>query len=86
METILLVIGVLFGVVVGITIGIFVGMERMRKAVERQSIGQLRIDRSEPDEPPRPFLEVFNGVTIESISQENYVILKVVNENYISLN
>ena len=86
METVLLVIGILFGVIVGIMIGIFVGMERMRKAVERRSVGHLRIDRSEPDEPPRPFLEVFNGITIESISHENYVVLKVINENYISQN
>ena len=78
-------IGVLFGMIIGAIIGIFVGMERMRKAVEEQSVGNLRIDRSEPDEPARPFLEI-KDATIESISRQNYIILKVINENYISHN
>ena len=41
------------GVAIGIVIGIFIGMERIRKAVEEQSVGNLRIDRSEPDERPK---------------------------------
>lgn len=85
MEGALLAIGVLFGMIIGAIIGIFVGMERMRKAVEEQSVGNLRIDRSEPDEPARPFLEI-KDATIESISRQNYIILKVINENYISHN
>ena len=83
MEGALLAIGVLFGIAIGVVIGIFIGMERMRKAVEEQSVGNLRIDRSEPDEPARPFLEIRNA-TIESISQKNFVILKIINESYIS--
>jgi hypothetical protein len=79
-------IALLVGLLVGIPTGIFIGMERMRKAVERRSVGNLRIDRSEPDEPPRPFLEVTRGVTIESIAEEKFVILKVINENYLSHN
>ena len=75
----------LVGILAGVIIGVWIGMERMRKAVEQQSVGCLRIDRSEPDEPARPFLEL-KGATIEMISQENFVILKVVNENYLSLN
>ena len=71
------------GIATGILIGIVIGVERMRKAIEEQSVGCLRIDRSDPDEPPSPFLEVTNA-TIESISQKKCVILKVVNENYIS--
>lgn len=73
------------GVLVGILIGIFVGTERMRKAVEERSVGNLRIDRSEPDEPPRPFLEV-KDATIETIARQKFVILKVINENYLSHN
>jgi hypothetical protein len=73
------------GVFVGILIGIFVGTERMRKAVEERSVGNLRIDRSEPDEPPRPFLEV-KDATIETIARHKFVILKVINENYLSHN
>ena len=68
---------------VGVIVGIWIGTERMRKAVEDGSVGNLRIDRSEPDEPPRPFLEV-KGATVETIAQKKFVILKVINENYLS--
>lgn len=68
---------------VGVLIGIFIGINRMKKAVEERSVGHLRIDRSEPDELPRPFLEVV-GTTIESISKKDFIVLKVVNENYLS--
>lgn len=78
-------IALLVGVICGVLVGIFIGTERMRKAIEAGSVGNLRIDRSEPDEPPRPFLEVTNA-TMESISREKFVILKVVNQNYISHN
>ncbi len=71
-------------VVVAFLGGILVGSNEMRKAVEKGSVGHLRIDRSEPEEPPRPFLEIAKGSSIESISQMKFVILKVVNENYIS--
>jgi hypothetical protein len=79
------IIALVVGGLIGVPIGIFIGMERMRKAVEKRSVGNLRIDRSEPDEPPRPFLEV-TGATIESIAREEFIILKVVNKNYISPN
>lgn len=85
MEALVLGIVLLGGAVVGAMVGIFIGMEQMRKAIETRSVGHLRIDRSEPDEPPRPFLEL-KGVTIDMISNEKYVILKVVNESYISHN
>lgn len=73
-------------VVVAFLGGILVGSNEMRKAVEKGSVGYLRIDRSEPDEPTRPFLEITKGSSIESISQMDFVILKVINENYISPN
>ena len=76
-------IAMLIGISIGVLIGIFIGTERMRKAVERRSVGHLRIDRSEPDERPRPFLEV-KGSSIDTIAKEKFVILKVINENYLS--
>ena len=85
METLLSIIGVLFGVILGIVAGIFIGTERMRKAIEEQSVGNLRIDRSEPDEPPRPFLEITNG-SIETIAKMKVVILKVIDKSYLSSN
>ena len=66
----------------GLFIGIFIGTERMRKAIETSSVGNLRIDRSDPDEPPKAFWEVIGS--IESISKKNFVILKVINESYLS--
>lgn len=75
----------MFGVLVGVVVGIWIGMERMRKAIETRSLGWLRIDRSEPDEPPRPFLEL-RGASIETVAQEKFVILEVVNDNYLSPN
>ena len=76
----------LVGVLVGVFFGIWLGMERMRKAVETGSVGNLRIDRSEPDELPRPHLEIYAGNTVDTISQKKFVLLKVINENYLSSN
>lgn len=71
---------------IGVFIGIFIGVDRMRKAIEEGSVGDLRIDRSEPDEPPRPYLEIYRGNNIESIAQKKFVILKINNESYLSRN
>ncbi len=66
--------------------GIFIGVRRMEKSIADSSVGYLRIDRSEPDEPPKPFLEVRRGVTISDIAQKKVVMLGVINESYISQN
>lgn len=79
-------ISLVVGIGLGIFIGILIGTGRMRKAIEECSIGNLRIDRSEPDEPPKPYLEVEKGHSIEKISREKFVILQVINESYISQN
>lgn len=84
MEFLALGIALIIGITIGVVIGIFVGIERMRKAIEDGSVGDLRIDRSEPDEPPKPHLEVYKGNTVDTISQKEFVILKIVNENYLS--
>lgn len=84
MEQLAMVLILLFGIGIGVAVGILIGADRMRKSVEEGSVGDLRIDRSIPDDPPRPCLEVYRGNTIESISQKKFVILKVVNENYLS--
>lgn len=83
MQYLFMCIAISIAIGIGFLVGTFTTMGRMRKAIEKQSVGHLRIDRSEPDELPRPFLEL-HGSTIESISQKEYVILKVVNENYLS--
>jgi hypothetical protein len=69
--------------VIGVFVGILIGTNRMQKAVNEGSVGNLRVDRSEEDEAPRAFLEIV-GTTISAISRKDFVILKVINENYIS--
>lgn len=81
-----LAIGIAVGVMFGIVTGILIGTNRMKKSIEEGCVGDLRIDRSIEDEPPRPCLEVYRGNTVDSISQKKFVILKVVNENYLSSN
>lgn len=70
---------------IGVAIGIFVGTERMRKAIESRTMGWLRIDRSEPDEPTRMFVEL-KDVTPDMIARDKFVIFEVINENYLSQN
>ena len=76
-------IATMLGVLIGLAIGLYIGISRMQKAVENNSVGDLRIDRSIPDDPPRPCLEIYEGNTIDSISQKKFVILKVINKNYL---
>lgn len=84
MEYLAYALVLILGLIIGVSIGIFIGIGRMQKAVNEGSVGELRIDRSERDEPPRPCLEVYKGNTIESISQKKFVILKINNESYLS--
>ena len=65
--------------VVGIVIGVFIGKARS-KAV---TMGRLRIDHSEPDEPARMFVEL-KGVTPDMIARHELVTFEVINENYLS--
>lgn len=83
MEYLAIGLGLIVMIVVSVLIGIFIGVNRMKKAIEERSVGHLRIDRSEPDERPKAFLEIM-GTSVDSISQKNYVVLKVINENYLS--
>ena len=83
MEVLAFVLVLLIGTLIGIFVGVFIGTTRMKKAVEEGSVGYLRIDRSEEDEAPRAFLEIA-GTTIEGISRKDFVILKVINKNYLS--
>lgn len=45
-------------------------------------VGRLRIDRSDPEDGPYMFAEIFKGVG--DISKMRYVTFEVCNENYIS--
>lgn len=83
MEVLAMILVLLTAIAVSLLAGILIGTNRMKKAVEEGSVGHLRIDRSEEDEAPRPFLEIV-GTTIEAISRKEFVILKVINQNYLS--
>ena len=76
-------IATILGVLIGLAVGLYIGVSRMQKAIENNSVGDLRIDRSILDDPPRPCLEIYAGNTIDSISQKKFVILKVINKNYL---
>ena len=83
MDVLAIIFTVLLVAVIGVMAGILIGTNRMKKAVEDGSVGNLRIDRSEVDEAPRAFLEIV-GTSLEAISHKDLVMLKVINENYIS--
>lgn len=83
MEHLVCYIAIILGVLIGLAVGLYIGVSRMQKAVENSSVGDLRIDRSIPDDPPRPCLEIYAGNTIDSISQKKFIILKVINKNYL---
>lgn len=63
-------------------VGFLIGTGVVLIAYRTYSVGALRIDRSDPSEPPYIFLELDKGVG--DISRKKNVILKVKNENYIS--
>lgn len=83
MEYVLAIVLLIVGIIIGVIVGIFIGIDRMRKAIETMSAGNLRIDRSIPDEPPSPYLEV-DSSNIETIAQQKYIVLRIVNESYLS--
>lgn len=82
MEVLALGVALLVGAIIGLVVGIFIGVERMRKAIEARSLGRLRIDHSEPDEPTRMFTEL-KGVTPDMIARDKFVVFEVINESYL---
>ena len=68
---------------VAFLIGAIVGIVVCRLTEAKKTMGRLRIDHSEPDEPARMFLEL-KGVTPDMISRHKFVLFEVINENYLS--
>lgn len=62
--------------------GIGIGLLFSKAWTDKNIIGNLRIDRSDPAEDPYLFLELFNGV--HTFSDKKTVHLKVRAENYVS--
>ena len=75
MENFIYLIILLAGVIIGLIVG--------RAISTGKTIGRLRIDHSEPDEPARLFLEL-KGVTPDMIAKYKFVMFEVINESYLS--
>ena len=83
MEFLIIAIVVVAVTMLSCVAGIFIGVGRMKDAIKRRTMGALRIDHSEPDEPARLFVEL-KDVTPDAIAQDKFVIFAVVNESYLS--
>lgn len=64
-------------------VGIVFGSQITRRLYQTKTIGSLRVDCSIPDERPYLFLEIGRG-NIEQLAKEEFVVLKVKNENYLT--
>ena len=64
-------------------VGAIVGIVVCRLTEAKKTMGRLRIDHSEPDEPARMFLEL-KGITPDMISHHKFVVFEVINESYLS--
>lgn len=75
MENFIYLIVLLIGLIIGLIVG--------RVISTGKTMGRLRIDHSEPDEPTRLFLEL-KGVTPDMIAKYKFVMFEVINESYLS--
>ena len=75
MENFIYLIVLLIGLIIGLVVG--------RVISTGKTMGRLRIDHSEPDEPARLFLEL-KGVTPDMIAKYKFVMFEVINESYLS--
>lgn len=71
-------------IIIAFVIGLIVGGVVMTAMYRVKHIGTLRLDTSDPDEPPYMFLELRKN--IGNIWNKKYVILDVNNKPYISQN
>lgn len=67
----------IFGVLIGYAISVLVNH------LESASNGTLRVDHSDPSEPPYFFLELSKDGQ-EKIFEKNYIVLRIVRKNFIS--
>lgn len=65
------------GVVIGILIGFVLGWA----VCHRKPVGRLRVDHSDPSDPPYLFLEL--STDVGHILRKKYVVLRVWAENFI---
>lgn len=71
------------GLIISSILSWFLGYRSAKeKALEHACIGNLREDRSDPEEPPYLFLELEQG-GLDLIQKSEYVTLRVRRENYL---
>lgn len=68
---------------IGLLAGIILGLIFSKLIHKQIKIGNLRLDQSDPDEPYL-FLEITDRNGLESIKNNDQVILDVVVKNYVS--
>ena len=73
--------GTIIALVVGIVIGCIIMSIVQFRERNRQYVGDIRIDTSDPD-GPYPFLESF--IPMDALMKRKFVIMRIVCENYIS--
>lgn len=69
---------VIISLLVGFLVGFLIGVSVMRD----KPVGDLRIDRSDPDDGPYLFLELKDDPNI--ISKKKQVVLHIKNESFVS--
>lgn len=69
-------------IAISFVMGLLVGIVVCRAYNSNQSVGNLRIDHSDPSEPPYLFLELSDGV--HTIINKKTVCFKVRHENFVS--
>ena len=74
---------IVIALAVGVLIGVLIGMVWRGVYLKTSAIGNLRVDHSDPDSPYL-FLELNKEQNIYTITQQNYVMLKVKVEDIIS--
>lgn len=71
-----------FALIMVFILGLMIGYVSKKFVDNIETVGNLRIDNSDPDDGPYLFLELETNP--ESIKRKKYITLKVVAKNYIS--
>ena len=79
-NTMKFLIGFLVGLIVGLAV-LFVYSRVIRRS--KLPIGDLRIDRSDPNDAPLLFLELDEGTNVYTIMRNKYAVFRVKLKNYL---
>lgn len=73
----------LYGILIGLFFGLLIGYV-VHRASKRKVYGYLRVDHSDPSDPPLLFLELRTDV--ETIAKQKEVVFKVKVEDFVPHN